>query len=141
MQQPSSSRPWRQRPSVRALFAAAVFVLGLLVGGVLVGFAVTGSTPPAPRVVATTTAPPPGRPPGAFTGQAEVNAACLRAINESQTSYASIQKLIDALRTMDAGRVDKAITDLQPKREELHRELDACRIVGSVPSARPHAGG
>jgi hypothetical protein len=134
VEQPSSPRPWRQRTSVRALFAAAVFVLGLFVGGIVVGIVVYGQAPPTPRVTATTTAPPPGKAPGGVTGQAQVNAACLRAINDSQISYAGAQKLIDAMRSLNAARVDQAISELQPKREQLQHELDACRIVGSVPS-------
>jgi hypothetical protein len=126
---------------VRALFAAAVFVLGLFVGGLIVGFAVTGPAPPAPHVTVTTPAPSPRSPSGALVGKAVVNAACLQAINDSQSSYAGIQKLIDALRSLDAARVDRAITDLQPRREQLQRELDACRVVGSVPSGSSRSGG
>jgi hypothetical protein len=124
---------------VRALFAAAVFVLGLFVGGLVVGLAVTGPAPPAPRVTLTTPAPTPTPSNGAVTGQAMVNAACLQAINDSQASYAGVQQLIKALQSLDVARVDKAITALQPRREQLQRELDACRVVGGVPSrgARP----
>jgi hypothetical protein len=129
-----AARPWRHRPSVRALWAAAVFVLGLFVGGLVVGLTVSGPTPPAPQVTVTTVAPQPLPSSGAVAGRALVNAACLRAINESQTSYAGIQKLIDALQSLDAKRVDRAITDLQPQRTELRRDLDACRVIASVPS-------
>jgi hypothetical protein len=118
---------------VRALSAAAIFVLGLFVGGLVVGLTVSGPTPPAPHVSVTTVAPQP-LPSGVAAGQAVVNAACLRAINESQTGYAGIQKLIDALRSMNAKRVDRAISDLQPKRAELRRDLDACRVVAGAPS-------
>jgi hypothetical protein len=126
---------------VRALTAAAVFVVGLFAGGIIVGFAVSGPTPPAPRVTVTTTAPQPKSSSGALAGQAMVNAACLRAINASQASYAGIQKLIDALRSLNAARVDQAISDLRPQREQLQRELDACRVVGTVPSAGSTGGG
>lgn len=97
----------------------------------MVGFAVTGPAPPAPRVTVTTTVPKAKPSSGAVAGKAVVNAACLQAINDSQSSYAGIQKLIDALRSMDAARVDQAISDLQPQREQLQRELDACRVVAS----------
>lgn len=134
MEPSQQTRPWRQRPSVRALWAAAVFVLGLFVGGLVVGFAVTGPAPPAPKVTVTTKAPEPKPGSGALRGEAMVNAACLQAINDSQSNYAGIQKLIDALRSLNAARVDHAITDLQPRREKLRRDLDACRVVAHVPA-------
>jgi hypothetical protein len=146
MEQPSTparvARPWRQRPSVRALFAAVIFVLGLFVGGIVVGFAVTGPTPPAPKVTITTAAParaPITEPDGAVTEQAVVSAACLRAINDSQSSYAGMQQLIDAIRSLDAARVDRAIMSLQPLREQAQRDLHACRVVASVPSVHATA--
>lgn len=135
------ARPWRERPSARALLAAAAFVLGLFVGGIVVGFAVSGPAPPAPRVTVTKAAPAPVHASsGALTGRAMVNAACLQAINDSQSSYAGVQKLIDALRSLNATRVDHAIMNLQPVREQLQRELHTCRVLASVPSTAPGTG-
>jgi hypothetical protein len=127
----SPPRPWHQRTAVRLLEAAAVFVLGMFLGGVIVGVTVSGPTPPAPRVTVTRAAPAPpalGGPAGA-TARAVVSQACLQAINLSQSSYAGIQGLVDALRALDAARINRQIRRLQPIQMQLRQQLRTCKVT------------
>jgi hypothetical protein len=139
---PPTRQPWRQRPTVRGLVAAVTFVLGLAAGGVIVGFAVTGRKPPLPKRTVTVTPTP--RAPGAAAGSgspaagvAVVNEQCLRAINDSQTSFNGLGELVAAVRALDASRIDHVLLQLQARQTQLKRDLRTCHVTARVATATP----
>lgn len=139
---PQPRKPWHERAAVRALVAAVIFVVGMAVGGVIVGFTANGSKPPLPRQTVTATRAPVAPNPGAgskfpVAGAAAVNAACLRAINDTQTAYSGLGRLAAALRALDATRIDHALLDLQSRQRQLQQDLAACHISSRVSTATP----
>lgn len=116
------------------LLAAATFVIGLFLGGIIVGLIGPGSSTPAVKTVTTTVAPSGTPAPGSSgaAGQVTVNQACLRALNEAQSSYGSVADLISALRSLDAARIDAIIQQLQPLENALRADLQACKVSTTV---------
>lgn len=127
------------------MLAAATFVLGLFAGGIIVGLASSGpsiSATPQPTVTVTEGA---GRsasatPNGSLTGQATVNAACLQAVNDAQSSYAAIADLITALRNLNAAQIDQVIQRLEPLQTKLRNDLHACKVTSRLRGGLPSAG-
>lgn len=133
-------RPWYQRGPVRALIAAATFVVGLFVGGLIVGFAGAGSTPPVPTRTVTASPTPAPRTPGSpapATGRVTVNQACLRAINDGQSTYGQIGRILSSLRALNAAQVDNAIRKLQRLQSQMRHDAGSCKIIAHLPQGTP----
>lgn len=126
------------RNAARGWLVAGVFVLGLFAGGIVVGLASSGSSADVnagPHVTTTTLAPTaaPGSSAGGATGQATVNDACIRAVNQAQDAYANVNDLADAARGLNVARLDEIIRSLQPVQRQLQADLLACRVVARLP--------
>jgi len=138
--------PWYRRAGVRWLLAAVTFVIGLFVGGIIVGFA---SSPAEPVVARSTVTMTPAAPPTApaptgspaAAGEASVNSACLRAVNDAQSSYTVLGQLFGAVRGFDLGKLDSLIRRLQPMQAALKQDFAACHVSGhlAAPSVAPSA--
>lgn len=121
--------------------AAGTFVIGVFVGGVVVGLAAGGSSDAVSRPAASSPAgPDPGVAAPAATGQVTVNGACLRAINDAQDTYAAIDDLAEAARTVNAARLDEVVRRLQPLQRRLQQDLAACRVTTRLPDGSVSSG-
>ncbi len=119
---------------------AAVFVGGLVVGVVLVGLLRAG-TPDfvtQSQAAQATSAPSPS---GGVevAAQAQVNAACLRVINEAQDVYSALTGLDEAVTVVDLQALDDIVRRLQPIEPRLARDLQDCEVT--VGAAGPSDAG
>jgi hypothetical protein len=126
---------------VHRWLAVGTFVLGVLVGGVLVGL-LSGGSGYAGEVGAVPTdardggALPQGIP---TSGQAVVDAACLRALNAAQDVSIAVDDLgrvaggVDPAQ-LDAAQLDEAIRRLEPLQSRLRENLASCRVVPTTSS-------
>ncbi len=72
--------------------------------------------------------------------EAQVNAACLRVINEAQDVYRIISGLDEAASDVDLQRLDDIVRRRQPIEPRLARDLQACRVATRLhdqPTANP----
>ncbi|GGL92958.1 hypothetical protein [Nakamurella endophytica] len=132
---------------MRWWLAAATFVLGLVVGAVVVGLLSEGSPAPvatpattSPSAVSPSTSAMPAPSSGA-TAEVSVNDACLRAINEAQDAYALVQDVADAVRSLNASRLDDIIRRLQPLQQNLRNDVTACRVTTRLPNGATVSSG
>jgi hypothetical protein len=143
----SATAPWYRRSGVRWLVAAVTFVVGLFVGGVIVGFASSPAEPVVARSTVTMTPSAPMSPPAsvgtdnAVTGQAALNAACLQAINDAQSTYAVLGQLLGAVKGFDLGKLDALVRRLQPMQAELRQDFDACHVTARLSTPSPSPSG
>lgn len=139
--------PWYRRPGVRWLVAAVTFVVGLFVGGVIVGFASSPAEPVVARSTVTVTPSAPMSPPAsvgtdhAVTGEAALNAACLRAVNDAQSTYAVLGQVLGAVKGFDLSKLDALVRKLQPMQAELRRDFDACHVTARLSTPSPSPSG
>jgi hypothetical protein len=121
---------------VRWWVAAVAALSGLLIG-VLATALLLATTPQFG------TAPDSGRPQGAdqqtsdtnsvpVVAQAQVNAACLRVINEAQDVVRILSGVDEAATDVDLQRLDDIVRRLQPVEARLQRDLRQCRVDTSV---------
>lgn len=123
--------------------AALTFVVGVVVGVLAVGL-LDIRTPDfsAPPVSAPSTAPSPAggqSVPGAAS--AEVNAACLRVINEAHDVSVILSEVGPAASAVDLQQLDDIVRQLQSIQPRLDRDLADCKVKADIatPSAEPSA--
>ncbi|MGY1608431.1 hypothetical protein [Geodermatophilus sp. SYSU D00700] len=113
-----------------------LLVLGLALGGLLgagittlAGDDTAGDDTAGTVAAPTATADVPGQDssPGP-EGQVSISVACLRAVEAAERAYVAIEDLGSALLALDAGRLDAVVHELQPLRDQLERDLAACRV-------------
>lgn len=132
-----SSAPAR-RP--RWWVAVATFGAGVVVGILIVGL-LSASTPGfLTEARSGGNTPAPGVPSGSVqvAVEAQVNAACLRVINEAQDVYGALTGLDDAVDAVDLQQLDDIARRLQPIQPRLARDLSDCEVrvnSGSDPTA------
>ncbi|MFL6046975.1 MAG: hypothetical protein ACJ72M_17935 [Propionibacteriaceae bacterium] len=130
-----------QRPS-RWWIPVLTFILGGLVGVLTVGLlGITGpdflprqtSTPPA-------TPSPTGGQSVPVAASAQVNAACLRVINDAQDVSIMLSEVGPAASAVNLQQLDDIVRRLQSVQPLLKRDLADCRVepsAGGTPSAEP----
>lgn len=147
--QPGDSEPRvTGRPPTRRLrwwIAAFTFVCGIVVGvlGVgLFGQSVGDFGPVAAQTgeqVPTTGAQP--RPDDLpMVAQAQVNAACLAVLNESQDLSAILSGLDEAVNDVDLQALDDIVRRIQPVEVRLRRDLQDCKVDAEVINNDPPSG-
>lgn len=133
-------------PPVRRIarwwFAGGVFVVGLLVGVVIAGLLIR-STPAAlttdgaadPSGVATSEASSDGTATSSGGASVEiiVNEECLRAINEAEDAYNTIDRIASAIGEFDLATLDGIIRELQPLQAALRADVTACQVKTRLP--------
>lgn len=130
-----------QRPS-RWWIPVLTFILGGVVGVLTVGL--LGITWPA--FLSTQTSAPPATP-SPTAGQrvpvaasAQVNAACLRVINDAQDVSIMLSEVGPAASAVNLQQLDDIVRRLQSIQPRLKRDLSDCRVepsAGGTPSAEP----
>lgn len=121
------------------LAAIATFVVGLFVGGVVVALAGLGqgssdqtSAPPSSAPDARLPSPTPS-PTGAGAS-VQVNASCLRAVNDAQAVAQALAGLGTAVRNLDAGTLDRIVQQENVLQLRLQAEIKACHATVRLPS-------
>ncbi|MGI3786353.1 MAG: hypothetical protein ACRYG2_36885 [Janthinobacterium lividum] len=66
-----------------------------------------------------------------MAARAQVNAACLRVINDAQDVYQRLQG-VGAATAVDLQRLDDVVRQLQPSEARLQTDLPACEVDTSV---------
>lgn len=134
----SSQEPQAGTPAERDRspwwLAAVTFVVGLVVGIVTVGLLNAGTpdfvTANEPEATDAATSP---APTSASAGvQAQVNAACLRVINEAQDTNTVLADVLQATKDVDLRKLDEIVRQLQAIQPRAARDLKACRVDTGV---------
>jgi hypothetical protein len=124
-------------PTSRWWVAAITFIAGVIVGVLAVGLLSLGK-PDFEQAADTPAAPSASGPqPSAIdtaglTGQAQVNIACLRVINEAQDVYTILAGIGDVVDDVDLQQLDDIVRRLQPLEPRLQRDLQDCQVHTSV---------
>lgn len=111
-----------------------VVAVGALLLGLLVGYNAPGRTPPVETAVDQPQSATPSSTPRATSGdatvaaRAEVNAACLRSLNDAENVYVVLSGLDTAVSDVDLRRLDEMVRDLQPLQRLLQRDLSECEV-------------
>lgn len=118
---------------------AGAFLAGLLVGAVLVGLLSEGSVVvAAPEPADVDVLPPGAADEGGITGQATLDADCLRAVNAAQDVAQLLDDLGEALAVLNAARLDEVVRRLQPLERRLQSSVEACEVrAGSAGGSPP----
>lgn len=145
MPQPSSdSVPAAPRPrrAARWWLAGGTFVVGLLVGVVIAGLLIR-SSPAADSAGSAPVSGGTGTPGSASSAEATpsvgatveivVNDECLRAINEAQDAYNTIDRIGAAIGDFDLSALDGIIRELQPLQAALRADVSACKVKTRLP--------
>lgn len=132
------SAPPRRRASWWV--AAVTFGAGVVVGILVVGLLSAGTPGFVSQARSEQNTPAPGDPSGSVqvAVEAQVNAACLRVINEAQDVYGALTGLDEAVDQVDFQQLDDIARRLQPIEPRLARDLSDCEVrvnSGSDPSA------
>jgi hypothetical protein len=130
-----------QRPS-RWWIPALTFILGGVVGVLTVGLlgitwpdflsTQTGAAPATPSPTAGQSVP--------VAASAQVNAACLRVINDAQDVSIMLSEVGPAATAVNLQQLDDIVRRLQSVQPRLKRDLSDCRVepsAGGTPSAEP----
>ena len=122
--------------------AALTFVVGVVVGVLAVGLLDIRRDFSAPPGSAPSTTPWPAggqSVPGAAS--AEVNAACLRVINEAHDVSVILSEVGPAASAVDLQQLDDVVRQLQSIQPRLDRDLADCNVKADIapPSAEPSA--
>jgi hypothetical protein len=121
-----------QRPS-RWWIAALTFIVGVVVGVLTVGLLDIGR----PDVLSAQTSAPPSVP---VAASAQVNAACLRVINDAQDVSIILSEVAPAASAVNLQQLDDIVRRLQSIQPRLERDLSDCRVeTGGTPAAEPPA--
>jgi hypothetical protein len=121
--------------------AVLTFVVGVAVGVLVVGLLDT-STPdftPAPSAPPTTTSPT-GSQSVPAAASAQVNAACLRVINEAQDVTTIVSEVGPAITAVNLQQLDDIVRRLQSVQARLDDDLRHCKVeaqVNRTPTAVP----
>ena len=130
-----------QRPS-RWWIPALTFIIGGVVGVLTVGL--LGIT--WPDFLSTQTGAAPATPPPTagqsvpVAASAQVNAACLRVINDAQDVSIMLSEVGPAATAVNLQQLDDIVRRLQSVQPRLKRDLSDCRVepsAGGTPSAEP----
>jgi hypothetical protein len=123
--------------------AVLTFVVGVGVGVLAVGLLDTSRPDFQPS---SESAPPTTQPTGVqsvpVAASAQVNAACLRVINEAQDVSSVLSEVGPAVTTVDLQQLDDIVRRLQSIQPRLERDLSDCRVetaVVNTPSPGPSA--
>ncbi|RMB61467.1 hypothetical protein [Tessaracoccus antarcticus] len=122
-----------------------VVAVGALLLGLLVGYNAPGRNPAVvpPEQPASSSSPP--LTPRATSGdatvaaRAQVNAACLRSLNDAQNVYVVLGGMDTAVSDVDLGRLDQMVRDLQPLQKLLQRDLSECEVNTAVANGESEA--
>lgn len=115
-----------------------VVTVGALLLGLLVGYNAPGRDPAAVEDSGPPASPSPSTAPRATSGdatvaaRAEVNGACLRALNDAENVYVVLTGLDTAVADVDLGRLDQMVRDLQPLQVLLQRDLSECQVNTAI---------
>jgi len=130
-----------QRPS-RWWIPVLTFILGGVVGVLTVGLLgitttdfLSSQTPTPPA-----TPSPTGNQSVPVAASAQVNAACLRVINDAQDVSIMLSEVGPAASTVNLQQLDDIVRRLQSIQPLLKRDLADCRVepsTGGTPSAEP----
>jgi hypothetical protein len=130
-----------QRPS-RWWIAALTFIVGVVVGVLTVGLLDIGR----PDFLSAQTSAPPATPSPAggqsvpVAASAQVNAACLRVIDDAQDVSIILSEVAPAASAVNLQQLDDIVRRLQSIQPRLERDLSDCRVeTGGTPSAEPPA--
>ena len=119
--------------------AVLTFVVGVGVGVLAVGLLDTSRPFQSASEGASPAAPPTGVQSVPAAASAQVNAACLRVINEAQDVSIVLSEIGDAATPVDLQQLDDMIRRLQSIQPRLKRDLSDCRVetaVGTPSGAR-----
>jgi hypothetical protein len=130
-----------QRPS-RWWIPALTFIVGVVVGVLTVGLlgirwpdfqsAQTSAPPATPSPTAGQSVP--------VAGGAQVNAACVRVINDAQDVSIMLSEVGPAASTVNLQQLDDIVRRLQSIQPRLKRDLSDCQVersTGGTPLAEP----
>jgi hypothetical protein len=121
--------------------AVLTFVGGVAVGVLIVGF-LTRSTPEFSTAPSTppTSPSPTGSQGVPAAASAQVNAACLRAINEAQDVATILSEVGPAITAVNLQQLDDIVRRLQSIQARLEDDLRNCKVdaqVNRTPTAVP----
>ncbi|MEO7587226.1 MAG: hypothetical protein ABIS84_04285 [Arachnia sp.] len=126
-------------------FVWPVVAVGALLLGLLVGYNAPGRTPAVVEPAGATPSASPRSTPRSTSGdatvaaRAQVNAACLRALNDAQNVYVVLSGLDTAVSDVDLGALDQMVRDLQPLQKLLQRDLSECEVNTTVANGQSEA--
>lgn len=112
--------------------------VGALLLGLLVGYNAPGRNPPVGEEPGPPPSLSPSSTPRATSGdatvaaRAEVNGACLRALNDAENVYVVLNGLDTAVSDVDLGQLDQMVRDLQPLQTLLQRDLSECEVNTAI---------
>ncbi len=122
-----------------------VVAVGALVLGLLVGYNAPGRNPAVETAAEKPMSASPSSTPRATSddvtvaARAEVNAACLRSLNDAQNVYVVLSGLDTAVSDVDLGRLDQMVRDLQPLQKLLQRDLSECEVNTAIAEGESEA--
>ncbi len=122
-----------------------VVAVGALLLGLLVGYNAPGRNPAVETAPEQPLSASPSSTPRATSGdvtvatRAEVNAACLRSLNDAQNVYVVLSGLNTAVSDVDLRRLDQMVRDLQPLQKLLQRDLSECEVNTAVAGGESEA--
>lgn len=121
--------------------AVITLVVGVAVGVIATGLLRSDSpvapTAPGPTATPATPSSQPSVDTTAGSAGAQVNAACLRVIQDAQEVYEIIAGVGEATADVDLQRLDDMVRQLQPIEPRLQRDLQDCNVATS---AAPNPG-
>jgi hypothetical protein len=116
------------RPRARSwlwLAPALTFVAGLLLGWLLLGGSPTDAGPQVGAPAPSTISPAPSAP--ASDALARVPEPCLALADQTETAFAVFDRAVDAVRQLDARRLQEAVDDVQVLRPQAQDLAAQCR--------------
>ena len=118
--------------------AVLTFVAGIVVGVLIVGFLYKTT----PDFSAAPSAPPAGPSPAGSQGvpaaaSAQVNAACLRVINEAQDIATILSEVGPAITAVNLQQLDDMVRRLQSIQARLDDDLRDCKVEAQVNTVEP----
>ena len=105
------------------LLPALTFLVGLALGGLVLGG--DGDPPRAAAPVPAGGEPSPPPDPGDLL--VRVPEPCLRVADEAEQAVATLDRAVDAARSLDARRLQDVVDDVQRLRPRLEDLADRCR--------------
>lgn len=137
-----ATRPGRRLRRTRwRWLVAGSFVLGVVVGVLLVGLLRLGNpefpsaTAPSATLVPSGSATASSSTTVGGGAEAQVNASCLRVIEEAQQVYDIITGVREAAADVDLRKLDEIVRQLQPIQTRLGSDLSECKVDTSVSRA------
>lgn len=131
---PAPARRDRRRYG-RWLALIAALVIGVVIGGIIVAIFGSGDHITVRRATvlpSKSTTGPGASPPNGATLQ--LNANCLRALNEAQNGYNALSGFAAAVRSLDAGALDNIVRRVQQAQRSLSQDLRSCHAIAVLPN-------